>query len=210
MRLVFSTTNQGKLAEMRMLGKQFGIDLIGVGDVMPSDQIPEIAETGTSYEENSKIKGDAFLNLIVENRAIAGQSWAVLADDAGIEVAALSGAPGVYSARFAGPAATSEQNRLKLLAALEGVSDRRAKLVSVLYCISAAGNAYSARGELAGRILTSERSGRLGFGYDTVFSPDGYHGSLAQVKSEDASFPTHRLLAFRQLLKLTGLPSSKF
>jgi XTP/dITP diphosphohydrolase len=117
-----------------------------------------------------------------------------LADDTGLEVAALDGRPGVRSARFAGETATDADNRARLLAELHGQSDRRARFRTVLAFVDEAGALHTFAGVCAGRILDEER-GAGGFGYDALFVPDGHAETFAEMTKEAKNRISHRALA---------------
>jgi XTP/dITP diphosphohydrolase len=125
--------------------------------------------------------------------AIGGGDW-VLADDSGIEAAALGGVPGVRSARYAGEDATDEQNLAKLLAALAGRDDRRVRYVAELVAISPDGAELHARGELTGTLAEAPR-GSGGFGYDPAFVPDGETRTVAEMAPEEKDAMSHRARA---------------
>jgi XTP/dITP diphosphohydrolase len=152
---------------------------------------PDVEETGTSLEENARIKaralGDALGTL-------------ACADDTGLEVDALGGAPGVYSARYAGERATYDDNVAKLLRELENVDDRRARFATVALARWPDGHEVVRRGEVAGRILVSPR-GTAGFGYDPVFVPDEGDGrTFAEMTPDEKHSVSHRGRAFRALV----------
>ena len=151
---------------------------------------PEINENGRDFLENARLKAQGFFNW-------SGMSS--LADDAGLEVAALGGAPGIHTARFAGPDCSSADNRRKLLQVMRGISDRTARFVCVLYLLSSEGPPLAVRAELPGEIGLEER-GAGGFGYDRVFAVGGFAGkTLAELKEEKVALKTHRILALEKL-----------
>ena len=157
----------------------------------PLDRGDYPAETGTTYYENAALKA-AF-----GREHAAG--W-VLAEDSGLEVEALDGRPGVYSARYApeGPPAVA-----KLLGELAGAADRRAHYVSELVLLSPDGRELRGTGVLAGRIATGAR-GREGFGYDPIFIPDGEELTVAELGNHWKAQRSHRALAARELLQALG------
>ncbi|MBU1611372.1 MAG: non-canonical purine NTP pyrophosphatase [Proteobacteria bacterium] len=146
--VVLATRNKGKIKELSALLGNFGITVQGL-DAFP--EIGEIPETGNTFEENARIKAEAV------SRATG---LTALADDSGLAVEALGGAPGVYSARYSGPEATDETNNAKLLAALDGVADanRTARFVCVVVAMTPDGQSIQARGEWEG-VIARERSG---------------------------------------------------
>jgi XTP/dITP diphosphohydrolase len=169
MKLVFATNNKHKLEEMRaILGGK--VELLSLADIGCNDDIPETADT---------LEG----NALIKARHIYGKySLACFADDTGLEVDALGGAPGVYSARYAGENNDSEANMQKLLENLTGKSDRRAQFRTVIALIID-GEEKLFDGVVRGEIST-ERKGEAGFGYDPLFIPEGYDVSFAQMPSE--------------------------
>ena len=126
-----------------------------------------------------------------------------IADDSGLMVDYLGGAPGVYSARFAGEDGNDTKNNEKLLMLLEGVSykERRAKFVSVITMVYPDGTQLAARGECEGHIIDAP-VGENGFGYDPLFVPDGYQRTFAQLSAEEKNQISHRAKALKQLEKL--------
>ena len=123
-----------------------------------------------------------------------------LADDTGLEVEALDGSPGVYSARYAGEQATYEQNTQKLLAELEGVANRSAQFRTVVAFIDQSGNEHFFEGICEGKILEQPK-GDKGFGYDPVFQPIGYEKSFAELSSEEKNRISHRGLAIQKFIE---------
>lgn len=165
-----------------------------------------LAEIGVA--SNPAETGDDFLgNALIKARAArdASGGMAVVADDSGLEVDALGGAPGVRSARYAGQGAGDAANNAKLLAALSDVPDekRTARFVSTVVFIDEDGSELAARGEVAGRIGRAER-GSGGFGYDPLFCPDDFGGirTFAEVSQEEKAEVSHRGRALRQLAEL--------
>jgi XTP/dITP diphosphohydrolase len=151
--------------------------------------MPKVNETGTTFAENAFLKAKALHRLVSEN------AW-VLADDSGLEVDALNGEPGVYSARYAGADASDADNIAKLLKALEGVplEARTARFKCALCVIDHKALVTNYEGSCEGHILTSV-SGSSGFGYDPVFIPDGCQKSFAELGSAVKSKLSHRARA---------------
>lgn len=177
MKLVFATNNRHKLEEMRaILGGK--IELLSLADIGCNDDIPETART---LEGNALIKA----RYIYEKYSLS-----CFADDTGLEVDALDGAPGVYSARYAGENNDSEANMRKLLQNLTGKSDRRAQFRTVIALIID-GEERLFDGVVRGEIAT-ERKGDAGFGYDPLFIPEGCDVSFAQMPSEQKNAISHR------------------
>lgn len=181
--IVFATHNPNKLREIRQMlppGLQvLSLDEIGCGEA--------IAETADTLEGNARIKA-----AYVRDH----YGYDCFADDTGLEVMALEGAPGVHSARFAGPEADSRKNTEKLLRLLEGAVDRRARFRTVI-ALALDGSMYYFEGEVAGEI-TRAPTGEGGFGYDPVFRPLGHDGSFAEMPPEEKNRISHRGRAFRK------------
>lgn len=160
-RLLVATGSAHKLIEMQRLFGDLPIDLVTLRDVGITDEAPE---DGATFEENALQKAHWY--------ARASGEW-TLADDSGLEVAALDGAPGVYTRRYAGPNATDTENYEKLLTEMAGVADRSARFVCVMALIDPSSSAARTfRGECPGAITDAPR-GEFGFGYDPVFEVDG-------------------------------------
>ena len=184
MKLVFATNNKHKLEEMRaILGGK--VELLSLADIDCHDDIPETADT---LEGNALIKA----RHIYEKYALA-----CFADDTGLEVDALGGAPGVYSARYAGENNDSEANMQKLLQNLTGKSDRRAQFRTVIALIID-GEEILFDGIVKG-VITDKKMGDSGFGYDPIFIPEGYNESFAQMGSEEKNSISHRYRATKKL-----------
>ena len=182
-RLVLASANPDKAREIATL-------LDGVEVVPRPPEVPEVDETGATLEHNARLKARALVEATGE---------AAVADDTGLEVDALGGAPGVVSARYAGPAATYADNVAKLLDALAGAEDRRARFRTVAMVCLPDGTEVSAEGVVEGTITTAPR-GTGGFGYDPVFAPDGAGGrTFAEMALEEKNAVSHRGRAFRAL-----------
>ena len=159
--LLVATGSAHKLIELQRLFGDLPIDLVTLRDVGITDEAPE---DGATFEENALQKARWY--------AQASGEW-TLADDSGLEVAALSGAPGVYTRRYAGPDATDQQNYEKLLTETAGVADRSARFVCTMALIDPVnGSERTFRGECPGTLTTAPR-GEFGFGYDPIFEVDG-------------------------------------
>lgn len=186
MKMILASNNRKKLLEMQSLLADLGVEVVSQKEAGCDF---EVEETGTTFEENSYLKAIAVTNATGE---------IAVADDSGLMVDALDGAPGVYSARFTGNHEdTDEQRYLFLLEKLQGVTDRTAKFVSCITCTFPDGDVLRARGECRGAIALSP-SGNGGFGYDPVFVPDGYDCTMAQLGSEKKNEIAHRGKAIRQ------------
>ena len=189
-KIVFATNNAHKLEEIRQMLAGTGIDILSLADIGCHDDIPETAPT---------IEG----NALQKARYIYDKyGMSCFADDTGLEVHALGGAPGVYSARYAGgPGHDSEANMAKLLAELRPFTDRKARFRTAICLILAnASEPVTFEGVVYGEI-TAERHGSEGFGYDPVFRPDGYADTFAQLGPEVKNKISHRALAVRKLVE---------
>ena len=183
--LVFATNNQHKLGELsRIVGDKF--HLLSLKDVNCFDDIPETAET---LEGNAAIKARYIWEKFGKN---------CFADDTGLEVDALNGQPGVYSARYAGEMQDSEANLAKVLREMNGKSNRTARFRTVI-CLIFEGKEYYFEGIVNG-ILLSERRGVSGFGYDPIFVPDGFEQTFAEMNLDLKNKISHRGKATEKLL----------
>jgi XTP/dITP diphosphohydrolase len=184
---LFASTNPGKLAEIREILRELPIAIRPLSD-FPGVIFPE---EGASYEDNA----------IAKARVAARFSGRVaLADDSGLEVVGLGGAPGPHSARFGGPGLDDAGRVEALLAALEhvGAEQRRARFVCIAALATPDGDIVTARGECTGRILDAPR-GRSGFGYDPVFLVDGIGRAMAELPESEKNRISHRGCAFAAL-----------
>lgn len=190
--VVVATKNPDKLAEIEAVLDQ----VLPAVSIVPDAAWPEVEETGATLEENALLKARA---------ATEATGYPAIADDTGLEVAALDGAPGVHTARFAGSDATYAQNRMALLEALEGVDDRTARFRTAVAVVTPAGSSLVVEGVLEGRIGFAER-GEGGFGYDSIFEvADGR--TLAEASGAGKNQMSHRRRALEALAEaLTGLP----
>jgi len=192
MELIFATNNRHKMREISSLLEP-GTELIGLADVNITEEIPEEWET---LEENALFKA-----RFVHSRT----GMNVFADDTGLEVEALNGAPGVHSARFAGEEKDSSANMTKLLGLLEGKKNRKARFRTVIALIYG-DREYLFEGIVAGSII-EERKGTEGFGYDPVFIAEGYTLTFAEMPLSEKNKISHRARAFeglRKFLTATG------
>lgn len=188
-RFVLASRNASKLREMRQILGELGIRVLSQQEA-GVDVDPE--ETGTTFEENARIKALAVMEA---------SGLPALADDSGLVVDALGGAPGVYSARYGGghDRPDAERNAF-LLKNMEQAEQRSAKFVSVIAAAYPDGRVLIARGEVRGEIAREER-GENGFGYDPLFRlPDGRH--MAELTSEEKNAVSHRGNALRELKRL--------
>jgi XTP/dITP diphosphohydrolase len=183
--LCFATHNSHKLKEIqKLLGARF--ELSGLSDIGCKEEIPE---TGGSLQENALIKAQ----YIAERYKID-----CFADDTGLEVEALNGAPGVFSARYAGEPPDSERNIDLVLAEMGNTKNRKARFKTVIALIIG-GDIHYFEGIVEGTILL-ERNGVEGFGYDAIFVPNGYKKSFAQMTMEEKNAISHRGLAVGKLV----------
>ena len=184
--LVCASANPDKVAEIERI-------LDGAVTLLPRPgDVEEVVEDAETLEGNARLKAAAIA---------AATSLPAVADDTGLEVAALNGRPGVFTARYAGEGATYADNRARLLAELDGVEDRRARFRTVAAVVWPDGREVLAEGVSDGTIASSERGGR-GFGYDPVFVPDDGDGRTFAEMDEDAKHAlSHRGRAFRSLLE---------
>lgn len=185
MKIVFATNNKHKLEEIEdILGKDF--EIVSLAEIGCHEDIPE---TGLTLEENARQKS----TYIVEH-----YNHDCFADDTGLEVDALNGEPGVYSARYAeGTDHDSEANMRKLLSKMSNVKDRTARFRTVISLIIN-GVEHQFEGRVEGRIAT-EKHGTEGFGYDPIFIPEGYDKSFAELGEEVKNQISHRARAVKKL-----------
>ena len=190
--IIAASRNAHKIAEIEAITKKFGMKIISRDEAgLPTT---EIEEDGETFEENSYKKASEIMKLCGK---------VTIADDSGLMVEYLGGAPGVYSARFAGEGSCDDKNNQKLLNLLEGVpyKERRAKFVSVITMVYPDGETLVARGECEGHIIDAP-VGENGFGYDPLFVPDGFQRTFAQLEPEEKNAVSHRAKALVQLEKL--------
>ncbi len=186
MKLVFATHNKNKLAEVKKLVPAH-IDLVSLTDIGCTEEIPE---TGKTLEENARIKAD----YVTENYKLP-----CFADDTGLFVDILDGIPGVFSARYAGKQNSSEDNMNKLLAALKGKTDRKARFTTVI-ALNLNKESHTFTGSVEGEIIEAKR-GKEGFGYDPIFRPEGDEKTFAELSAATKNQIGHRGKAIRQLLQ---------
>jgi XTP/dITP diphosphohydrolase len=189
-RLLLASANQGKLRELRTILEGLPVELVGLTEAGLGDP-PEVEETGDTFLANALLKARAYA---------AWSGLAAVADDSGLEVDALGGAPGVRSARYAGEGAGDQANLDKLLAELSGVAPERRtarfRCAAVLH--DPGRGTWDAEAAWEGRVLEAPR-GSGGFGYDPVFLPDGWDRTSAEVDQATKDAASHRGKAFRAL-----------
>ena len=183
-KLIFATHNPNKLAEIKSAVNSF--EVVGLKEMGIQE---DIAETGRTLEKNALIKSQ----YIYQKTGLS-----CFADDTGLEVDALGGKPGVYSARYAGGNATAEENMQKLLSEMKGQKNRNARFRIVISLILN-GDEYVFEGEVKGEIL-HQKTGNDGFGYDPVFKPIGYDQSFAEMTMAQKNEISHRGVAVKKLL----------
>lgn len=187
MKVIIATKNEGKVKEFRQLLAPYGYEPVSMTEAGVN---AEIVEDGETFEENAHIKAKAVHKLT---------GLPVIADDSGLEVEFLGGAPGIYSARYAGENATDEQRNQKLLDEMQGVDMplRNARFVCAIYFIGENGKEYCVTGTLDG-FIGYEPAGTGGFGYDPIFMLDE-DTSLAQLDGREKNKISHRAKAMKRL-----------
>ncbi len=189
MRIVAATKNKHKIEEIQAITSEFGMDVVSRADAGVPDI--EVEEDGDTFEENSEKKAREIMALCGE---------ITIADDSGLMVDALDGAPGVISARFAGEDGNDSKNNEKLLKLLENVppEKRTARFVSVITMVYPDGGKIVARGECKGHMIYQPK-GSNGFGYDPLFVPDGYDRTFAELSGAEKNRISHRAIALQNL-----------
>ncbi|MFV0217733.1 RdgB/HAM1 family non-canonical purine NTP pyrophosphatase [Empedobacter falsenii] len=183
MELIFATHNNNKVKEVTKMLPSY----LSMKSLTAIDFFEEIEETGETFEENALLKAKTIFNKTGKN---------VFADDSGLVIEALDGAPGVYSARYAGTG-KDEDNIAKALKELDGKTNRKAYFISI-FCLILNGKEYFFEGRVNGTIATEIR-GDNGFGYDPIFIPDGFSKSFAQMTLEEKNAISHRGKAIGKL-----------
>lgn len=185
MKIFLATGNKHKIKEIEKIFKMDNVEILSINDGI---EIPEVEEDGTTFEENSKKKAleiAKFTNMIT------------IADDSGLCVDALDGAPGVYSARYVGEHGNDLDNNKKLVRELQGIENRKARFVCVITLAKPTGETYSFRGEVEGDIIDVPQ-GTEGFGYDPHFFMKEYGKTLAEIP-EIKNRISHRARALEKL-----------
>lgn len=185
MQLVFASNNKNKILEIQSMLPE-SIQIISLEDIGCFEEIPETANT---IEGNAVLKA----NYVTQN-----YGYNCFADDTGLEVEALNGEPGVYSARYAGEHKNDYDNMNKLLSNLEEKPNRKAQFKTVI-CLNIDGNQHLFTGIASGEII-KEKIGNQGFGYDPIFQPEGYQHTFAQISLEEKAIISHRGKATRLLI----------
>ena len=205
-KIIFATGNEHKMVEVRMILDDLGLEILSQKE---AEIQADVVEDGTTFEENALIKASEIAKIAHEMPEY--KEAVVMADDSGLEVDALDGAPGVHSARYAGEPCDDAANNAKLLDALSDVEDeqRSARFVCHLVYLDEQGREYDARGTVEGRIA-HEPQGDNGFGYDPLFIPDEYGApdgkrpnterrSYAQLTPDEKDAISHRGRAMEKL-----------
>lgn len=182
--VVIATNNQGKINDFKAIFKNQHV--IGISELIEDF---DVEETGATFEENAKLKSEAAAHALNKR---------VIADDSGLEVFALNGEPGVYSARYAGLGKNDEDNIEKLLTNLEDVQDRRAQFVCVISMSAPNEKTKTFKGTVSG-VITTERHGKNGFGYDPIFFVPELNKTMAEITNDEKGKISHRGNAIRLL-----------
>ena len=190
-RIIATTQNKHKIREIEAITKKFGMEIVS-RDEAGIERV-EVVEDGTTFEENSYKKAYEIMKLCGE---------VTIADDSGIVVDCIGGAPGVYSARFAGVDGDDEANNRKLMEMIKDFpfEERTARFVSVITMVYPDGDTIVARGEVEGHVIPEE-IGENGFGYDPMFIPLGYDITFGQFEPEEKNKISHRANALVSLQK---------
>lgn len=188
-KIILATRNKGKIREIRSLFASADIEIMSLDDIQGC---PDIIEDGDTFKDNAFKKAHGIAEVT---------GFMALADDSGLEVDALSGAPGVHSARFAGEGADDEANNRKLLDMLQGVSEekRTARFRCVIVLYDPSGRWISAEGVCEG-VISSAPKGENGFGYDPIFFLPGVGCTMAELTKEEKNSLSHRSMALKKLL----------
>lgn len=186
--VLIATNNQGKKKDFEALFQPLGIEVLTLRDL---DEPIDVEETGKTFEENAILKAETVARLLGKT---------VIADDSGLEIDALDGEPGVYSARYAGKDSTDNANIDKALDALQGVSkeNRSARFTCVLAIAGPAIETTVFSGSCEG-VITTERQGENGFGYDPIFYVPSQHRTMAELTAAEKSEISHRGAALKKL-----------
>lgn len=191
MRIILATQNKGKIRELQELLGDEDIEVLSLKDI---EDWEDVEENGITFAENAALKAKA---------AVKKTGLIALADDSGLEVDALDGRPGVYSARFAGEPKDDERNNDKLLQQLKEVADsqRQARFRCALVIATPDGKEFLTEGTVEGQILT-ERRGKDGFGYDPLFFVPEYQRTMAELTLSEKNRLSHRAQAFRKAIPI--------
>lgn len=187
--LIVATKNEGKVREFRQMFSKYNISVKSLLDF--EEEMEDIEETGTTFSENATIKAEAVSKQF---------QLPVVADDSGLVIDALDGAPGVYSARYAGEEKNDEKNLQKVLTKLEGVpmEEKTARFVCAVAVARPGKETFVKKGYCEG-FIADEPSGTNGFGYDPIFIPEGSERTMAEHSSEEKNAISHRHHAIKQI-----------
>ncbi len=190
MNIIIASNNKGKIKEFKKILEPMGYNVLSQNEAGVNI---EVNETGTTFKENAELKAEAIYNI---------KHCAVISDDSGIKVDYLNGEPGIYSARYMG-LETDEDRRRCVLKKLENVEDklRKAEFVCCICYIDSDGNKHFFEGIWKGKIALKEL-GENGFGYDSIFIPNGEEITSAQMSSEEKNNKSHRAIALKKLINL--------
>jgi XTP/dITP diphosphohydrolase len=188
MQILIASTNDGKIREIEEILRPAGVSFLTYKDY---ENWPDVEETGDNFFENAMLKAQALVDAY---------GVTAVSDDSGLEVDALGGAPGVYSARYAGEDGNAIKNNEKLLIELKDIpeNDRTARFHCVAILLFPDGQTIKADGTLEGRI-GFEKKGKDGFGYDPLFIPEGESRTVAEMSMDEKNTMSHRAKAFAQL-----------
>jgi XTP/dITP diphosphohydrolase len=191
--IVLASNNEHKIQEIKDILKELPFKVISMKE---AGIYTEVEETGTTFIENAYIKASEIYNLI------NNKDYLVMSDDSGIEVDALNGAPGVYSARYAGEHGNSDKNNEKLLKELKGKKqeERTARFVCAIVLVGLGEEAIKVQGTVEGYV-TEEIRGKDGFGYDPLFFVPQYNRTFAEVSKEEKNKISHRSRALEMLVQ---------
>ncbi|WNB93232.1 XTP/dITP diphosphatase [Bacillus sp. NEB1478] len=188
MQILIATKNKGKVSEFQSMFDEFGIEVVSLLDM---ENIPDVEETGDTFEENAILKAETICNKL---------NIPVISDDSGLEIDALEGRPGVYSARYAGSHKNDEDNMDKVLKELQSVPNmnRTARFVCALAFARPGKETFVVKGKCEGEIL-HERRGTEGFGYDPIFYLPSMNKSMAELTKKEKNKISHRANALMLL-----------
>lgn len=190
--VILATTNQGKIKEFQKLLEPLGVEVVSIHG-LEKEKIPDVIEDGLTFEENALKKAEAFHQVF---------GLPALADDSGLEVDALGGKPGIYSARYAGEDKSDQANIEKVLRELDQVpeQERSARFVCAIAFVDGAEASTVVRGECSGYIA-QKGAGDAGFGYDPIFYLPELKKTMAQLSSTEKNRISHRYQALQKLVK---------
>ena len=188
MKIIIASNNKGKIKEIKeLIGS--GYEVVSLSE---AGFFEDIEENGSSFEENAMIKAEAVAKRFPD--------CAVMADDSGLCVSALNGAPGIYSARYSGVHGDDKANNEKLLSELSGRSDRSAYFMCAVACTLPSGERFTVTGKCDG-IIAEKESGENGFGYDPLFYLEEYKKTMAEISFEEKNRISHRAKALNEFVK---------